>query len=194
MEQTNRLNGKDFINIGIFTAIYFVITLIVSMLGFIPIMLPGLAVIVPLVAGIPFMLFLTRVRKFGMVLIMGIILGIIMSLTGMGWPPIVTGAVAGLMAEFVIKSGNYTSTKKAILANAVFSLWIMGNFITVFFSADFYSSREVSIGPEYVAALKQLLQPWVFPVLIVCCLVFGYLGGLWGKAILKKHFEKAGMA
>ena len=32
-----RLNGKDFINIGIFTAIYFVIVFAVACLGFIPI-------------------------------------------------------------------------------------------------------------------------------------------------------------
>lgn len=59
------MKGKDLINIGIFSAIYFVILFAVAMLGMIPIFLPLLAVIVPILGDIPFMLFLTRVKKFG---------------------------------------------------------------------------------------------------------------------------------
>ena len=80
----NRLQAKDLINVGIFTAILFVICMGVAMVGYIPIFVPLLSVIVPFVGGIPFMLFLTRVRKFGMVLIMAAIIGIIMCLMGMG--------------------------------------------------------------------------------------------------------------
>ena len=61
------MKGKDLINIGIFSAIYFVIMFAVAMLGMIPIFLPLLSVIVPILGGIPFMLFLTRVKKFGMI-------------------------------------------------------------------------------------------------------------------------------
>ena len=42
-----KLNAKDFINIGIFTVIYFVMFFITGMLGYIPIF----AVIIPLGAG-----------------------------------------------------------------------------------------------------------------------------------------------
>ena len=56
------MKGKDLVNIGIFSAIYFVIVFIVAMMGTIPIFLPMLAVIVPILGGIPFMLFLTRVN------------------------------------------------------------------------------------------------------------------------------------
>ena len=79
-----RLNGKDFINIGIFTAIYFVIVFAVACLGFIPIFMVLICGIIPLVAGIPYMLYLTRVKKFGMITIMGLLVGIIMFVTGMG--------------------------------------------------------------------------------------------------------------
>ena len=44
-----KLNAKDFINIGIFTVIYFVMFFITGMMGYIPIF----AVIIPLVLGIP---------------------------------------------------------------------------------------------------------------------------------------------
>ena len=57
------MKGKDLINIGIFSAIYFVIVFIIAMLGMIPIFLPLLSVLVPIFGGIPFMLFLTNVRN-----------------------------------------------------------------------------------------------------------------------------------
>ncbi|MCC7549957.1 MAG: MptD family putative ECF transporter S component, partial [Methanobacterium sp.] len=66
----NRLNTKDLITTGIFTAIYIVIFFACGMLGYIPILLVFLPLICPIVTGIPFMLFLTKVKKFGMVTIM----------------------------------------------------------------------------------------------------------------------------
>jgi hypothetical protein len=51
-----RLKPKDLINIGIFTAIYFVIMFAVACLGYIPIFIPLLAALCPLAGGIPFML------------------------------------------------------------------------------------------------------------------------------------------
>ena len=38
------------------------------------------------------------------------------------------------------------------------------------------------------------MQPWTAPVIVVLAFVFGILGALLGKALLKKHFVKAGIA
>ena len=79
--ESRKFTGKDLGNIGIYTAIYYVIVCGVAMLGMVPIMYPMLVVICPIVGGIPFMLFLTKVRKFGMIWIMNIILGILFKRT-----------------------------------------------------------------------------------------------------------------
>ena len=63
MKNENKLKGRDLINIGVFGAIYFVILFAVAMLGMIPIFLPLLSVLIPIVGGIPFMLFLTKVKN-----------------------------------------------------------------------------------------------------------------------------------
>ena len=81
----NKLQGKDLINVGIFTAIYFVVMMAIAMLGFIPIFLPLLIVLVPLIGGIVMMLYYSKVQKFGMVSLTGLICGILMLLTGMGY-------------------------------------------------------------------------------------------------------------
>ena len=42
---------------------------------------------------------------------------------------------------------------------------------------------------------RQLYTPgWMYPVLFVVTFIGGILGALLGKAVLKKHFEKAGIA
>ena len=103
----NKLKGKDLINIGIYAAIYCVLMTCIAMLGYIPIMLPMLAVIGPIVLGVPMMLFYTKVKKFGMITIMGTIVGIYLCVTGMGFWPIVFGVVFGFLADLVAKSGKY---------------------------------------------------------------------------------------
>ena len=146
-----RLKGKDLINVGVFTAMYFVIVFAVALLGYIPIFMPLLCVLVPIVGGIPFMLFLTKVKKFGMIWIMSVIMGILMLLTGMGFYSILVGAVSGLIAR-------------------------------------------QGYGQEYIDALTRLMPPWMCPVLLIAAFLSGLIGGLLGKAALKKHFQKAGIA
>ncbi|MBR1392253.1 MAG: MptD family putative ECF transporter S component [Ruminococcus sp.] len=188
------MKGKDLINIGIFSAIYFVIVFIVAMLGFIPIFLPLLAVLVPILGGIPFMLFLTRVNKFGMIWIMSVIMGLLMLLTGMSWPPLAVSVVSGLLAELVYKSGNYKSSFKAVLTSGVFSLWIAANYLPLFFAADKYWSTRQNFGQDYIDTVTKLMPKWMCPVMFVAAFVCGIIGGLLGKFLLKKHFEKAGIA
>ena len=188
------MKGKDLINIGIFSAIYFVIVFIVAMLGFIPIFLPLLAVLVPLLGGIPFMLFLTRVKKFGMIWIMSVIMGLLMLLTGMSWPPLAVSAVSGLLAELVYKSGDYKSASKAVITNGVFSLWIAANYLPLFFAAEKYWSTRQNFGQDYIDTVTKLMPKWMCPVMFAAAFICGVLGGLLGKALMKKHFEKAGIA
>ena len=190
-----RLGGKDLINIGIFTAIYFVVVFAVACLGFIPILMAAICGIIPLIAGIPYMLFLTRARKFGMVTILGLFTGIIMFITGMGYFSIATGLVCGFIADLIWKSGGYASASRAVLSHGVFSCWIIGNFLPFLITADTYlPTVRAQYGDAYVDELMTYLQPEMYPVLLIACFVTGIIGGFIGRAILKKHFERAGIA
>ncbi|EPI45132.1 MptD family putative ECF transporter S component [Gardnerella vaginalis] len=191
--KTNKLNGHDLMNIGIFGAIYFVILFLVAMLGIIPIFLPLLSVLVPIVGGVPFMLFLTKVKKPGMIFIMAIIMGLLMMLTSMGIWPLLTSVIAGLIAEIVFKSGNYSSVKKAVVTYGFFSLWIFGNYIPLFLDCKQYFAQRASFGKDYADAISQLMPNWMAFVLLIVCFICGILGGLFGQKVLKKHFEKAGL-
>lgn len=190
-----RLNGKDFITIGIFTAIYFVVVFAVACLGFIPILMAAICAIIPLIAGIPYMLFLTRAQKFGMITILGLLTGIIMFLAGMGYFSIITGLIFGFLADLVWKSGDWTNAKRGILSHAVFSCWIIGNFLPFLLTADSYlPTIRSQYGDAYVNELMGYLQPEMYPVMLIACFVTGLIGGWIGLKIMNKHFKRAGIA
>ena len=64
MKNNNTLNGKDFINIGIFTAIYMVIVIAIACtVGLVPIGFILLPVILPVIGGIPMMLYFYQDQK-----------------------------------------------------------------------------------------------------------------------------------
>lgn len=185
-----RFTGKGLINVGIFTAIYFVVVFAVACLGFIPILMAAICGIIPLIAGIPYMLFLTRARKFGMITILGLLTGIIMFVAGMGYFSIATGLIFGLIADLIWKSGGYASASRAVLSHGVFSCWIIGNFLPFLITADTYlPTVRAQYGDAYVNELMTYLQPEMYPVLLVACFVAGIIGGFIGCAILKKHFD-----
>ncbi|WP_343208799.1 MptD family putative ECF transporter S component [Anaerolentibacter hominis] len=192
--KSEKLKGKDLINVGIFTAIYFVVIFAVAMLGYIPILMALLCVIVPVIGGIPFMLFLTKVNKFGMIWIMSILMGILMLMTGMGYYAILVGTVTGLAAELIYRSGDYKSKSKAVLTCGVFSMWVWGNFVPLFINIEAYFSTRQEFGQEYIDTMTKLFPMWMCPVLLIAAFVSGIIGGLIGTSLLKKHFYKAGIA
>ncbi len=189
----DKLDGKDLINIGIYGAIYCVIMTAISMLGFIPIMLPMLSVLCPLLGGITMMLFYTKVHKFGMITIITVLIGAFLWITGMGYWPFLFSIVCGLLADFIAKSGNYKSRKMTILSHGVMNITIFGCFLPLYLDINKYFSTRTSFGSEYVDALTKIFQPWTAPVIFACSLVFGILGALLGMKFMKKHFEKAGI-
>lgn len=192
--KSNKLQAKDLINVGIFTTIYFVLFFAGMMLGYIPIFIPLLGLVCPILCGIPFMLYLTKVKKFGMVSLTGIVLGLLNLIMGSGVLVFIAGVAFGVLSDLVLRTGGYQSWKCTFIGNGIFSLWIMGYVSRMFLTRDaFFSSLVSSYGQEYVDTLMSYTPGWMFPVLFIVTLIGGILGALLGKAVLKKHFEKAGI-
>ncbi len=194
--KTNRLQAKDFITVGIFTALLFVVEFACGILGFIhPYIVASYVVMIPIVGSIPMMLFYTKIEKFGMITIMSVLLAIIMFVTGMGYlgaPLIIT---AGVVADLIARSGGYKSMKKIVISYGVFSLWICANYFPVVVTADSYRQGLVESGysAEYCDNLFRAINSKTIFVLLILCFVFGCVGAFIGKAVVRKHFEKAGI-
>ncbi|WP_206641250.1 MptD family putative ECF transporter S component [Nonomuraea polychroma] len=192
-----RMSPKDLISVGVFGALYLVIVFGINMLGFInpAVMLIALAASI-VAGGIPFILFLTRVRHAGMVTVFAIVTAGILMLSG--HPPIsfAISVVCALLAEAIIWAGNYRSRRLSVLAYAVYSAWYVGPMMPIFYARDDYFAGPSMqmMGPEYVSQMQALLSPGVLVLFDLSTVVFGLLGGLLGLRLMRKHFEKAGLA
>lgn len=190
----NKLQGKDLINIGIYTALYFIVIFAAASIGFIPIFIPLIAVIVPLVGGIPMMLFFSKIKKFGMLTICGLLLGIIMLLAGMGWWCIPTGLLFGFLADRMLYASGYKSARRAVLIHGVFSMWVIGAFIPIVVTRQaYYENLLPSYGQEYADTLMSYMPNWILPVLLIAAFISGLIGGKIGQRLFRKHFERAGI-
>ena len=194
--KSKKLKAKDFITIGIFTAILFAVEFALGMLGYIhPFIVASYVIILPLASGIPMMLFYTKVEKFGMITIVSVLLAIIMFVGGMGYLGAPLIIISGLVADFIAKSGNYKSFKKTVLSFGVFNLWICSNYFPILVTAESYRKDLIDGGfsAEYANNLFAALNVKTIGILVVLCFVFGCIGAVIGKAVVKKHFEKAGI-
>lgn len=191
----NKLQAKDLINLGLFTVLYFVLGCCVAIpIGFVPIFLPILGALWTLITGITFMLFLTRVKKFGMVTLMAILSGLLMGLTGMGYWGVPLGLIFGLLGDLILKFGNYKSAKRSLIGYAVFSLWMVGTYIPMYFMVeDSRASLAASFGKEYADKVMAVMPMWSIVLVIAGIFICAIIGGMIGKALLKKHFVKAGI-
>jgi energy-coupling factor transport system substrate-specific component len=190
-----KLQAKDLINIGIFTALYFIVFFATGMIGYVPVLMLAIPLLCPLVSGIPFMLFLTRVNKFGMVSIMGIVLSLLMLFTGHPWPVVPIGVFLAFGADLILSSGNYRSWGHIRLGYIVFSEWLLGLMMPLFFMKEsYFASIRDGYGNTYADTLMAITPTWVFFVMIAMAAIGALLGASLGRSVLRRHFQKAGIA
>lgn len=190
-----RLTAKDLINVGIYTALYLVVFFVVGMLNAIPFLYPISYVYLPIVTGIPFMLFITRVEKFGMVSIMGTILGLFWYFMGYTWLAPLVYIPMGIIADVVMKSGNYRNFKVNTIGFWLFSCGELGCQAPMWILTDTYMAGvKEQMGAQYASQLAKFMPPWMGIVAIGLIFIGAVIGANLGRKMLKKHFQRAGIA
>ena len=193
---SKKLEARDFITVGIFTAIVWIVQMIIMFCGYIsPFVVAGYSVLIPIFTGIQMMLYFCRIEKFGMLTITSIIFAILLFVFGMGLLGAPICIAAGLLADLIAKSGNYKSRTKTILANGVWNLWVSASYLPLVLTADEYAQSLLDGGYEdgFVKQLFTLVTPKTYPVIILLCFVCGIIGALIGRVVVRKNFEKAGI-
>lgn len=196
--RTNKkLNGKDLITIGVFSAIYFVINFAFMLLsGFHPILwilMPGF---IAVAAGIPFMLMTAKVQKTGAVLLMGLITALIYFVTGQFTLVIlISMGSACILAEIVRAALSCSSFKGNAVAYVFFSLGMVGSPLPIWlFKEDFLAQITAQGMPaDYISALDALSSNGMLVVLFVAPIIGGIIGAFIAKGLFKKHLRKAGI-
>mgnify|MGYP001638585117 CR=1 FL=1 len=84
--KTNKLKTKDLIVAGAFAALYVVVLFaVVSVMGFIPILYLVAPFVNSIILGSIYMMYVTKVPKFGAILILAAAVGLLTSPVGYGY-------------------------------------------------------------------------------------------------------------
>jgi energy-coupling factor transport system substrate-specific component len=192
-----KLNGKDLITIGIFSAIYFVINFAFMLLGGIhPVLWMLMPGFIAVFAGIPFMLMTAKVQKTGAVFLMGLITALIYFATGQFTLVIlISMASTCILAEIVRAVTGYNRFKGNAAAYVIFSLGMVGSPLPIWlFKQEFLTQMiDQGMSADYVAAVEAISSNTMLIVLFVAPVIGGIIGAFIARGLFKKHFEKAGI-
>lgn len=195
---SNKLGIKDFVLMGIFSAVMFVLAMVLMFItGITPavyLFYPG---IFALICGPLFMLIAVKVQKFGAFLIPSVIIGILLGLMG-AQTLLITVIVFGLIAEMIASSGRYKDYKRIALGYIILMLgFYAGDIAPIYVFTGWYIKQATGgvagTDTSYLDSLILAARSWLGILSVVTCLIGACLGTVVGKRILKKHFEKAGL-
>ena len=197
MKSKNKLKTKDLIYAGAFAAIYLIAMFIIVMtFGMVPILYILAPLIVGIVCATIYMMYVSKVKKFGAILILAVLFGGIMSASGHIYA-IICAIPLGLLAELIAKKNGYQSKKMITLSYAVFNLTMVGPFLTLYTATEsFIAETKLYYGDVYANALSGFITDFGLMLLviqIVIAIIGAFIGGLLASVLFKKHFEKAGL-
>ncbi len=190
-----KLSVKDLINTGVFSILILFTYVLAGAIGHIPIFLPFISFWCAIIAGIPFMLYTTKIDKYGMISITMVLFVLLFSLSGHGFYVLPGGVLAAIIAEVVLKKGNYKSISNARWSYVAFNLFASSIYLPMFIAKDSMIKSLIERGrtEEQINALFSYFPNWMFPVIVVLTLIGAYIGATIGIKVLNKHFKKAGM-
>lgn len=187
------LKIKDLVTIGVFTVIYFIVMFAVGMMGMVPILFLVYPTVLGIVGGTIVMLFMAKVQKPWALFIFGILTPLIMFFMGHTYVLIVHAIIVMLIAEMIRRMGGYNSFKYNMFAYAIFNTWICGSLMQMLLAKEKYMELSMMMGEEYVRAIEKLITYPHMVLVYLGAIVGGIIGAYIGKALLKKHFSKAGI-
>ncbi|MGM0168105.1 hypothetical protein IGI39_003117 [Enterococcus sp. AZ135] len=194
-KKTDKLISKDYLTIGLYTVVEFVVMMVMSMVT-----LPIMAWFYPYATA--FVLFFTcpiyllmafKVGKRGTLLIFGAINGLFYAIMGTVYILPIT-LLGGLIGEVILaKTKGYRKLGAQTLAFTIYNLlYGFSNYIILAISADYYSKMTENTGYSG-DHLKYLTEPFWIMISIGALISAIVLGCLFGYKLLNKHFVKAGV-
>ncbi|WP_181274478.1 MptD family putative ECF transporter S component [Brevibacterium oceani] len=190
------LTARDLISVGIFTALYFAITFIFAMAGFLGplVMFAGFGVGI-ILNGIVVALFVVRTPKLGALTLLGGINGVLLILSGQTWLVVPAGLICGFLADLIITRGDASRLSRRIpWAYAVLAVTSVVPLLPIAFDSQaYFETTAEQMGQAYADAFAALMQAWVLPAWTLISFVLGLVGGHLGVRSSRKHFERAGL-
>ena len=194
--KTSTKKSKRLVSAGVFIALYFVVFIVIGMCCMpVPVLYLCMSSLIALVAAPVYMMLLEQAPVHGPIFIAAILPCLFLLLQGNIWIVILTGIVAGILAEVIAGMGKFRNTKLNVLSYVFFSENLLGGFLPIWVMRDYYFSDTLERGmsADFCNTLEALTPIWVLLVMIVGTVIFSLIGCAVSRKLFKKHFEKAGM-
>ncbi|WP_295680505.1 MptD family putative ECF transporter S component [uncultured Fibrobacter sp.] len=187
---------RDLVNVGIFAALYIVLSFLSSSIGYIPALIVFSTGSIALVTSIPLFLFFSKVKRS---ILCGLIFcgffGTAMFVMGQGILMLAISLLVGLLAGSCIKFIG-KSFAGLFSANIVMSFMSSSMMLPLWTSTEEYLEyTRTMCDAGYVAKLAELSQsPWPLVAIYAFGILGAIVGGLVARRVMKKHFERIGLA
>ena len=193
----NRLGGRDFINIGIFTVIFIVLFMACIMVMSLTIYtLPFGVALASFIAASVYMLLRAKTPKAGAITLFGVLFGLVMFVMGSGWPTLAAVIAGSVIAELVARSGDYKSYTREVAGYCILMLGTaIGSYIPFLVMKDYYLkvAEKNSINGEFMSRLVEFISGSYLALALAVTIVTAMLGAALARAVFKKHLVKAGL-
>ena len=155
---SKKLRTKELIYAGAFGALYIVLMLVIVLgTSMIPVLYLLAPITVGLVCGTVYMLCVLKVKKFGAALILGVLFAL--CACSNAWFSFVGAVAAALLAEVIIKLGNYKSKKLYLLSFVVFNTNMACPYMMLSFARDSFLKRSVEYSVRSMRTASQSSHP-----------------------------------
>ena len=191
------LSVRDLATIGIFTAILFALTILTGAItGSVPVLFLFSPALFALLAGPMFMLISAKVHKTGAIIIPSLLIGILWSLMG-GITVLGFMAIFGLLGEIIAAKTKYNSFKVLVISYVLFVAgYYLGAIGPIYFFTDWYiaeSARASGYDAAFVQSVIDTVLSWLSAVAIPATIAASVAGAFFGRRLMRRHFEKAGI-
>lgn len=183
---------KDLVITGIFSALFFVFTMLGGVFFAIN---PVLTFYMPLgsalLCGPIYLLLVAKVQKRWSITL----LGIIWFATGMHWAFSLGYIGMGLLADWTAGLGGYRSKAFNFISYLLLSLGAVFTYVVYFLDPAGWAGTMLKNGTEqsYIDAMNAAAPPWLLAAIIIGTLAAAALSAAIGNKLLKKQFERAGI-
>lgn len=193
----SKLKTKDLITLGIFSVIFAVVLfLFASVLGIFPVAFVFYSALGAIPCGVIYMYVITKISKPGAIMIMTAVVSIIYMLIGTyGLAPLY-GFVGGVIAEVISYSGKYKGFWRNSIGYIVYTTCLWFGFMSpMILTTDSYIEQTLADGfaQDHIMLMIDFITGPLFFIALTATIIGALVGTLFGRKMLKKHFEKVGV-
>ncbi len=193
----DKLEIRDLITIGIFSAVYLVVYIVLSAVLFTPFLFLLILPIGALLMGPVYMLLIARAGKPLAITFLATLTAVVAGLLVYG--NLLIAAVNfgfGMLAELIAYLGKYKKFGWLTASYSAMSLWVVGQ-VGAFWVAPAYM-RELTITSGYDApyadGVLALATPFNLALILIGTVIAAIVSASIAQRMLTKHFKRAGIA